>query len=493
MPRSNRVRIDSVSVKATQKNVIGGCGLALFMKYLTRTGVFRIINSMLPESTSNAGYESEVYIKTLWALNMLYPDTNAPFTRIDEMRESKAIKQALMVKDIPCSGAVGDWLRRIACCERVGRLPDKSLVLGGYEDGLMCARDMFYEVTGGIIKKMAGEMGNTLDFDASCIFGDKRCDEWMYNGQKGTMSYLAFMGRICIMIELEEGNHSPSDSIPRRIASNVEYAEINGLVVEIIRSDSAAYHNEVINGCNRAHRKFYVRADTDPSVLRSCRRIRDWAQYDVEVSKGKKCRHEIGTTVHCMDRTKEAFILVVKREVDREKNEKKPQMALPEINVTKWKYWCIATNEDVRTGRDDKGLTPAEVEEEFNDHCDVENRIKQIKSDAGVGRLPTSELGANRVYAYIMGMLHNVFELFKIECLPPTYRNKRMPTVVRELLLAPGKLVVQGHKMIIDLAVYFGWAVEIYESILKVIRKGVRVLPRSAMPVSFGKVIFRRE
>lgn len=100
------------------------------------------------------------------------------------------------------------------------------------------------------------------------------------------------------------------------------------------------------------------------------------------------CERVGKTAVHCMDRTREAFTLVVNREVRRETKENQAEM-LPGLMATKWKYWCIATNEDVKTGREDEGLTPAQVEERFNDHCNVENRIKQVKSDAGLGRLPT--------------------------------------------------------------------------------------------------------
>jgi hypothetical protein len=492
MPRRNRIRVDSIEIKATQKNVIGGCGLALFMRYLKKAKIFEMINSRLPESSSNSSYDAEVYVKTLWALKMLYPDVNAPLIRIDEMRESKAIKQALMVAEIPCSESVGDWLRRIACCERVGTDAEQRAILGGYEDGLVRARDMFYEVTGEVMKRMASEIGETLDFDASCIFGDKTCDEWMYNEAKGSMSYLSFMGRICTMAELEEGNHAPADNIGRRIAACVEFAKKNGIAVRVIRSDSAGYESEVINGCERAGCKFYVRADMDRAVRAACQRIDDWAEYDVEVSKGKTSRREMGTAVHCMERTKSAFTLVVKREALREKKDNR-QSALPELVETNWKYWCIATNESVKTCKEDEGLTPAEVEENFNDHCNVENRIKQIKSDAGVGRLPTSELGANRVYVYIMAMLHNLFEMFKYECLPSEYKNKRLSTIMREILLSPGKLVVQGHKMVIDLAVYFRWAVELYEGILKAIKERVRALPRATNRPTFGDVIFHRE
>jgi hypothetical protein len=192
-----------------------------------------------------------------------------------------------------------------------------------------------------------------------------------------------------------------------------------------------------------------------------------------------------------MERTDAAFTLVVKREISREKVGS--QNALPGLGAPIYKYWCIATNESVASESGDDGLTPGQVEEIFNDHCDVENRIKQLKSDTGIGRLSTSELEANRVYVYIMAMLHNLFELFKFECLPGSYRNKRLTTVVRELLLVPGKIVVRGHRMVIDLPVYQKWMVGVYREILRKIKEDVRALARSGSPPSFAEMIFRRD
>lgn len=491
MPRRSGVRVDSVEVSATQTNMVGGCGLVLFMKYLKRAGIFRMLNDRLPKPESNAGYQPEVYVKTLWALKLLYPDVNAPLTRIDEMRESKAIKRALMSKDIPCSEAMGDWLRRLARCERIGRSEDGNTILGGYEDGLERARDLFYEVAGEVMGRMSSESGETLDFDASCIYGEKKCDEWMYNDAKGSMSYLAFIGRICVMAETEKGNHSPSDGIGKRIDSCIEFARKYRKEVKVVRSDSAGYQSDVINACETARRRFYVRADVDPAVRRACEGIGDWKHYDVRISRDRVCDREMGTAVHCMDRTKAAFSLVVKREVSRE--DPKSVNTLPGLEAPKYKYWCIATNESVKTAPTDDGLTPAEIEEVFNDHCNVESRIKQLKSDTGIGRLPTSELGANRVYVYIMAMLHNLFELFKLECLPSSYKNKRLPTVVREFLLVPGRIVVQSHRMVIDLPVYLKWMVESYQEVLRAIREDVLALARPVSRPSFGDLIYRRE
>jgi len=492
MSRNNNVRVDGIDVGATQKNLIGAGGLALLVKYLSRTGFFRRVNSVLPSPGSNAGYAPEVYIKSLFALRLLYPDGPAPLSRIDEMGKSRAVRKALGVKRLPCSEAVGDWLRRMGGCERVGTLEDKTPVLGGYENGLERMLELFYWSAGTILRRMGASMDGVLDFDASCIYGEKRCDEWMYTDATGSMSYLGFMGPVCLMAELERGNHSPSDNIGLRIESCIELASRHGKDVSVVRTDSAGYTSSVINACENACRKFYVRADMDSAVRRACAAIKEeeWLDYEVETSKGVAAR-VLAATVHCMEGTEKAFSLVVKREILRAKDGAHP--ALTGLDTQAYKYWCIATNEVVKVEGSDEGLTPAQIEEAFNDHCVVENRVKQMKTDAGAGRLPTSEMSANRVYVYIMAMLSNLFELFKVECLPAVYGNKRLPTLVRELFLIPSKIVVRGHRMLIDLPVYLKHLVPIYEQALRAIRENVRALAMPESGLSFSRMIFRRD
>ncbi len=348
---------------------------------------------------------------------------------------------------------------------------------------------LFCDVTGAIAKIVNKEIGDTLDFDASCFLGNKCCDRWMYNDEKGSMSYLGFMGSVCVMAELEYGNHFPSDHISQRVNSCISFSEMWGAKVDTVRSDSAGYQSEVINACEKADKTFYLRARADSAVQDAYARINDWAFYPVEMSKGKTSRHEMGTKVHSMNKTDKAFTLVVKREAKREDVGAQPK--LPRLDGVNWSYWGIATNSKVKVDEWDDGLTPEQVEEKYNNHADVENRIKQLKSDTGIGRLSTSELGANRVYVYIMALLHNMNELFKFQCLPGSFKSKRLPTIMRELFRVPGKITLSAHKMIVDLPVYMRHLVIVYRDILRIIKQDVRALCISASSLAYAELIFR--
>ena len=107
--------------------------------------------------------------------------------------------------------------------------------------------------------------------------------------------------------------------------------------------------------------------------------------------------------------------------------------------------------------------------------------------------MPTSEMSANRVYLYITAMFLNLFELFKAECLPRAYAGATLPTIMRELFLIPGKIVMRGHQMVIDIPVYMKHIAAIYQEILRLIRESVRVLSAPESPTAFSKMIFRRD
>ncbi len=408
MARSNTLRVDGISVEACEGDLVESAGLAVLMRFMDRTGFFKCCDRRLPVSISNSAYPPSTYIKTLFALCILYPDSSAPLERIDDIRESRAVRRCLRLSEIPTAKSVGDWLRRMANREVVGMSAEKIPQYGGYEDGLARMQGMHYSLAGKVLKEMKGVLSSMLDFDACAITGSKKCDVKMYTGERGTMSYLAFIDSICLMAELEAGNHAPADSIEGRVASCFELCWRWGVPVLQFRSDSAAYVGGVMNECFRRSITFYIRADNDVAVRRAYSTVDKWREPKTE--GGEPAGYELGTTVHCMERTDEAFTLVAKRELAENASFKENgQCELEGLEKTDYRYFSVATNEVV----DEEGATPEMIVATYNKRGNMENRIKQLVSDTQAGRLPTSDLDANRIYFYIMACLHNLIELFK--------------------------------------------------------------------------------
>jgi hypothetical protein len=480
--------VDGIDVEACEGDLVETAGLGVVMRFMDGTGFFKCCDRRLPVSVSNSAYAPSTYIKTLFALCILYPDSSAPLERIDDIRQSRAVRRSLRLKEIPTAKSVGDWLRRMANREVMGTREDGLTEYGGYEDGLERMQGVHYETAGKVLKGMKGVLSSMLDFDACAITGSKKCDVRMYTGERGTMSYLAFIDSICLMAELEAGNHAPADSIDKRVASCFELCNRLGVPILQLRSDSAAYVGEVMNECSRGSITFYIRADNDVAVRRAYGTVDKWVK--PQTSEAQREGYELGTTVHCMETTDEAFTLVAKRElVQSAASEESVQCELEGLEKTDYRYFSVATNEVV----DEAGATPEMIVATYNKRGNMENRIKQLVSDAQAGRLPTSDLDANRIYFYIMACLHNLIELFKYKCLDVEHQRARLPTLVRLLLRVPAVVVFHSRRLYLRLPIYRKEIARVYQEVLRKISALRVMFSKTDRLLSFAQIIFRRE
>lgn len=491
MAMNNGLRVDGIRVEACEGDLIDTAGLAILMRFMSKAGFFKRCDKRLPVSLSNSAYPPSTYIKTLFALCILFPDSSAPLDRIDDIRKSRAVRRSMGVKEVPTAKSMGDWLRRMANREVIGVSEEKQPQYGGYKDGLTRMQGLHYELAGKVLTDMKGVLSNMLDFDACAITGSKKCDVKMYTGERGTMSYLAFIEGICLMAELEAGNHSPSDNIAMRIASCYEICRRLGFVLLQLRSDSAAYVGEVINECYRRAMTFYIRADNDDAVKRAYGTVDKWLR--PKNDKDEPEAYELGTTVHCMDTTSEAFTLVAKRElVERDSPEESGQRQLEGLESTDYRYFSVATNEVVDDDSED-AATAKMIVATYNKRGNMENRIKQLVSDAQAGRLPTSDLDANRIYFYVMACLHNLIELFKYKCLDPTCRKLRLPTLIRTLLRVPAAVVLHARRLYLRLPIYKKGIAATYEEVLVKIAALKTMFSENENILPFAQIVFRRD
>jgi hypothetical protein len=105
--------------------------------------------------------------------------------------------------------------------------------------------------------------------------------------------------------EFREGNVPPA-------ARNLEFIKHcikqmpKGKKIKYLRADSAAYQADIINFCDERGIQFAIGADLDQAVLATIEKIpeKDWKEYK---------NGYIAETVHCMNKTKNAFRLIVIR------------------------------------------------------------------------------------------------------------------------------------------------------------------------------------
>jgi len=155
----------------------------------------------------------------------------------------------------------------------------------------------------------------TLDADATEIVGEKADAVYTYNGNKGYMPMVGFLYEtpVCLCDEFREGNVAPAFG-QKEFYLECKRRMPEGKRIGYYRADSASYQAELLNQLEKDGVKYAITVDQDKAVkgLIVSIREREWK----EPVRG--CGYELAETVHCMEKTKKAFRLIIKREVRRQ-------------------------------------------------------------------------------------------------------------------------------------------------------------------------------
>ncbi|MDO8673251.1 MAG: transposase, partial [Dehalococcoidia bacterium] len=171
---------------------------------------------------------------------------------------------------------------------------------------------------------------------------------------------------------------------------------------------------------------FAISADLDVAVREAIRGIEEWAPY-----RGDR---EIGETVHTMNKTKEAFRLIVLRW---------PKEQPDLFDQDPYFYNALATDGD----------DTAEAEVLFyNQRGEIENWIKELKEGFGMDWMPCGETHANAVYFRLGVIAYNLFMAMKALSLPNGWRHHRIGTVRWRLYEMAGHVFWESSRVRLALA-----------------------------------------
>jgi len=401
-------------LEITDDEITPRSGLALYAEVLR---VFRIedrVEEHLPQPGSNRGYKPWRFVEPL--MLMLYGG-GRHIEDLREIRDDVALRRLIGLEEMPSLSTFGDWLSRCG---------EKSGVEGiGRVNG---------EVARRILRKDQTQR-YTLDVDATVIEAEKQGAAWTYKKVKGYQPILGFIAEngVCLSYEFREGNVVAG-------ARAVEFLEEcervlpEGKEMRTIRSDSAFYQAEVLNWCEERGKSYTITAGKDRGVLEAIATVRDWKK--LRTLEGEEMDREVGTAIHIMQKTEQAFRLVVQRWKNAQRDLFKPE---------DWCYHVIATNLD--------DLTPEEVVWWHNQRGQAENFIKELKSGFGMEQMPSGVFSANALYFGLGVLAYNTAQALKLFFLDKEWRRHTIGTLRWRLVEIAGKVIRHGRQLILKLAV----------------------------------------
>ena len=415
-------------LQKTSDTLTSKSGLSIFYEAALALGVVDSIKENLPGPKSNRGLKPAEYIMPL---ALMFCGGGRTMEDIREIEMDKGLRKICGLAKIPGADAIGKWIRKIKYLTRLKTVN---------------------ECLAAEIIKRSGKDHFTLDTDATLIETEKECAEMNYKGFTAFSVLLSFLADLdlCVCSDYRNGAIHAGAGTKEQLEYADDLLKSLGKKLKYFRSDSAAYDSDILNTCSDREIVFTITADQDAAVKVAIKRIKpkEWKKlYDGD---GKDAGREYATAVHCMEKTKEPFTLIVQRYKD-------PQLKLFEKN--KYHYYVIATNDFEREA--------AETIKFHNKRGNAENYNKEIKTGFGMDYAPSQELRANAVYFEIGILAYNLTIAVKRLFLGEIWATKTIATLRWQLIFIAGKVIEHGRQLFMKVAdIYF----ELLQSILERIR-----------------------
>jgi hypothetical protein len=293
---------------------------------------------------------------------------------------------------------------------------------GGGLEGLACTNRRFLKR--GL--KYDGLKGYTLDIDATGIESEKEAAAVTYKGYTGYMPIVGNLAENGLVVddEFREGNESPGSRNLEFIKYCIEQMP-RGKRVRALRADAASYQANIFNFCDKKEMQFAIGADLDEAVVRAINSLPEgeWRPY-----RGG----HIAETVHCMNRTKRAFRLIVVRRPYQGK------LFGQEENL-KLHYKAIASN---------RPEAAEGVMDWYHQRSECsENRIKELKIGFGMERMPCGQTVANAMFFRIGAIAYNICRLFVLKTLAVSWHKHQVQTLRWHLFQTAGKVVDHANRV----------------------------------------------
>lgn len=401
----------------TKETLTSHAGLAVMAEFNHGLGLRRLVDSCLPQPRSNRGYQPSVYVDSLI---LMLQGGGRFLDDLRELRQDKGLSKILKTQVIPDAGATGDWLRR----------------MGNDTGGLSGLSRVGNSITARIMRR-DGLSNYTLDMDASEIIGEKESAKWTYKGNRGYMPMFGFLAEngICIHDEMRDGNVAPADrNLEFYLDCKARMPE--GKRISYCRIDSAGYQADVINELNSDEVKYAIGIKKDSAVKELIDNAKNWHEPE------PGCGYELAETVHCMEKTKEPFRVVLKRWI----SPKQAELFEQTQDESLYDYHGVATNYDIEE-KDSQS-----VYHWYSQRGTAENRIREVKIGFNLEYMPCGETIANAVYLRIGTLAYNLFLGFKLLTCPKEWKVHTIATFRWKFIQIAGRVVRHAGSVILKLA-----------------------------------------
>jgi len=388
-------------------------GVYLLHRFFSAIGLKRALGQQFPQSRRNGHYSTGELV-----LAMVYPIIlgikRLQTTRL--LRTNGLFQYLTGLRSYPHATTLQRFLRQSAphLVPRLRALHDRFLIQ--MESASVTRRRYIF------------------DFDSTVlvVYGDQEGAERGYNPTKrGRRSYhplLCFEGESQAFWEgeLRPGNvHSATGMLDLLTACLRKIPPPHRQIPLFARGDKGFYDGAIIEWLDDQDIGFVVVARITGPVRRKLDNLR----YHTFRSGLAVAEFQYQP----MRWSKPYRFIVVRRPV-REDDEAE-QLTL--FQMKRHTYQVLVTNLD---------LTPLNVWKFYNKRASIEQLIRELKGDYGIGHIPTRQYMANEAFFHLLLLAYNGVVWFQRTCLPTHMQTATLQRLREDLLVVPAYLTRTGNK-----------------------------------------------
>ncbi len=277
----------------------------------------------------------------------------------------------------------------------------------------------------------------TLDLDASLFATNKSDAYFCYDKMKAYQPFVAYCPELKMVMahEFRDGNISPQTGY-RRVIERCR--NLFPQVEWTVRSDSAGYHLDFLDGMESKNIFYYVTVDQFKTLREILQKHLTWEAYvSNDVTTEQECAElDYVPTFQNQTELKERSRTIRYIGIRKLKN------GQLEIGEDKYVYQVVATNTK------EKNLNVI-----FKKHWErcgsVEFAYSQIKSGCGARNFPSSNFEVNAAWFSLSILTHNILRFLQTHVLPENLQNCEIETLRYRFLRTAAWVKHQGRQIVL--------------------------------------------
>jgi hypothetical protein len=420
-----------------EESVTAHAGVALLVEVGRRSGVIATADRVLPAKKNPKGLTQGQLVESLVLLSALGGEC---LDDLQNLRQDQGL-EAMVGYQLPAPSTARGWLEQYhdeeAMAERPRQgsfIPQESSRLAGL--GEVVRQGVRAYVTA---VETCGQV--TLDVDAHLVESAKREALPTYEGWRGYQQLVVTWAQTGLVLadEFRDGNVPASKDIARVVDTAYEALPSRSDGWEVrIRSDSAAYEQQILDHWAERGWQFAVSADMSPQLRREIARLgpEEWQLWEVE--RGGLVR-EWAEVAYVPERSVEKRGIEPYRYLGVRIRSPQGQLFADGTGV---KLFAVVSNDWQLGGRE-------LLEWQRDKAGTVEQTHRVLKDELAAGVYPSGKFGANAAWLRLQVLTANLLVLLKATGLAEEYRQARPKRLRFAIFNHVGRVVHHARQMFV--------------------------------------------